>query len=175
MSTVALDPIHAAELACDFFKVHGFSKVTALSMVYPNDIFYPTYDYRRQVFKQHWRALGGEICEYSETTQECLKYFEEKNTGFYFQSDSDYNSIAVAYRDKYDRALIDDRCVLSLDGKSLLMPDFEPANTIAVNWKQMGAIVLEECIRRTENPGSRARRIYQSCLLHEYNQPPKSG
>jgi DNA-binding transcriptional regulator YhcF (GntR family) len=160
MSTISIDPFNAAELACNFFNKHHCKKVKALS--HPM----PVYRFRTAAFANLWRTFGA-VEEVYASTPVGLDDVLDKETSYFFSSDTDYNRVARAYKEKYGTQLIDECCVLSIDGKSLLAPNFEPINTVAVDWKAMGVIALEECMRRIENPGTSSRRIYQNCYLKE--------
>ena len=159
MSTVALDPLNAAEIACDFFKEKGHKKVKVLYSEMP------VYKFRMQLFADMWSDYGKVECSQSIELQE----IEDPNIAYYITSDTNFNVLAKEYREKYGKKLVDERCILSVDGKSQLLPDFEPINSITVDWKTMGEIVYEECMRRVNNPGTRSRRIYQNCFLKLHN------
>jgi DNA-binding transcriptional regulator YhcF (GntR family) len=163
MSTIALDPLNAAEQACDFFQKRGYKKVKILSEAAEP---MPVYRFRRMAFADLWRNFG-ELEDVCDAKLIKVEHVSDKDTAYFFTSDTEYNRLACAYKEKYGKALVDERCILSVDGKSLLIPGYEPINTIAVDWKIMGVMALEECIRRIENPGTQSRRIYQNCYLKE--------
>ena len=167
MSTIALDPLNAAEKACAFFQKHGYKRVKILSEKSKTEHSpMPVYSFRRMVFTDLWRNYG-KVEEVCDSIPIGIKHVSDKDCAYFLASDTEYNRLACAYREEYGRALVDDRCILSVDGKSLLIPGYEPINTIAVDWKAMGVMALEECIRRIENPGTSSRRIYQDCHLKE--------
>jgi hypothetical protein len=86
--------------------------------------------------------------------------FQSDNTGYFFVSGDEYNHFADDYKQVNGDLPSDDSCVLSLDGKSLIMPGFYPVNTIGIDWRASGEAAFEECIRRINNPGTASRRIY---------------
>lgn len=162
MSTVSLDPLNAAEMACNFFKEKGYKKVK---------VFYssmPVYNFRMQVFCDLWEEYGIVEKHFLKGGVTDLSQLDDTDVAYYFTSDTEYNCFAHKYRKELDKVLVENRCVLSVDGKSVLLPNYEPINSISVDWKKMGKIVYEECIRRVSTPGSKSRRIYQNCFLNLY-------
>ncbi len=167
MSTIALDPLNAAEKACAFFRKNGYNKVQIISES-DRDGFpqMPVYNFRQTAFADMWRNYG-ELEIIRDQSPIRIERVADTDCAYFFISDTEYNRLAKAYRDHFGTYLVDDRCVLSVDGKSLMLPGYEPINTIAVDWKEMGVIALEECIRRIDNPGTSSRRIYQDCHIKE--------
>ncbi len=153
VSTVSLDPWRAAELAALFFSSRGVRKVEAWSHRTP------LHEFRVRCFRSQWTAAGGEVdVRYAE--QCAAAPHGDPDVGYFFSGGSCANEIAADYRDRTGRALAEDFAAVSLDGKSLLVPDFEPMNTIFPEWREAGKIALNELLRRIRTPGASSLRIY---------------
>ena len=81
-----------------------------------------------------------------------------------------HEAYAQEYFRKHKKYLAENPAVLSIDGKSLIAPDFQPANTIAIDWPAAGEAAAEECLRRLKSCGSNARRIYLTPKLYLYHK-----
>ena len=159
LSTVELDPFRAAELACRFFAAQGCRRVKVVS----HEI--PVHRARGRIFLQQW-------AEYGEAAVVHLRDYvaadcSDDSYGYYFVSGTDYNIAAELFANGGSRELAHERMVLSVDGKSLIVPGYHPVNTIYLDWKSAGRIAAAECLRRLEQPGSGAQRIYLNCQLKE--------
>ena len=173
-SVVGLDPSHAALLGCDYFRRHGFSRVKVIGFPMPS------FRFRAEVFAFHWRETGGQVETflpfepfsadfYSDKTiyDRTIEQLEDPDCGYLFVSGTVCCRTQQSYREKFGRDLADDRCLLSIDGKSLLVPGYPGVSTVTPDYAEIGATALDECLRRIENPGARPRRILVSGTLVE--------
>ena len=96
--------------------------------------------------------------------------FRSPDGAAYFTGGSAYNFAARELRQATGRILAANPNMLTVDGKSLLFPAFEPSNTLMIDWRRAGAGVFDECVRRATNPGSAARRIsiYPRLIMHRF-------
>lgn len=169
-STVTIDPVDAAELAVDFFRQRGVKQVK----VFSHDG--PIHRTRAALFQFGWQRYG--TCEIEELTphDERIDRIEcdDPALGYLFVSGSTANGPAHRYAEATGRILAADRHILSIDGKSLTVPNYQPMNTIGISWYEAGIVAFEECLRRIKNPGSRARRIYLAGQLHTCDRQVQS-
>lgn len=162
LSAVTLDPYGAAELAAAHFRSLGVHHVKVIAARMPVHMI------RAREFHACWTEFGtsedipGNL--WSPGTPSAGRIAPDgppdAATGYLFTSGSDHNYFALQYRQRTGCELAACPRVLSIDGKSLLIPGFRPANTIYIDWKAAGEAVYRECVRRVENPGAEARRIY---------------
>ncbi len=169
VSTLDIDPVLAAELATDFFLRHGRRTVHAFHYT-PGSAYDGTvFDFRGVVFADLWRRHGGEIIWHENANDgaddpACLS---DPDAGYLWLGGHRLQLTIDRYQRKTGRLLTDERCVLGIDGKSLLFPGFHPVNTIGADYTALGRLALEECRRRLDFPGSQPRRIYQNVFLSE--------
>jgi len=158
ISVVEIDPVNTASQAVAYFKKHGVSEVRIFTD------YRAVYWHRAKVFEDLWRRAGGSIAATVETYSsipDLSRCRYSPACGHFFTSDHLYEILNRHYRAANPGADLADRfCVLSVDGKSLLMPDFASVPTIAADWKWIGRTVFEEVIARLENPLRPPRRIY---------------
>ena len=159
LSAFELDPLQAAEIACRFFSERKCRRVKVIS----HDL--PVHKWRGKVFLENWSNFGeAEIQLLHDYVQaDC----SESDCGYYFVSGTDYDIAAKCFTEMTGGKLVQERMVLSVDGKSLFVPGYDPVNTIYLDWKNAGRMALEECIRRLAIPGAGAQRIYLNCQLKE--------
>lgn len=165
-STVTLDPVDAAETAAAFFVKNKRSQVKIFSHESPS------HSTRAAFFREVWKRYGeSDTFEFNPYDMEAMSRVDLGNPepGYLFVSGTTANNYAVGYRERTGGTLAADRCVLSLDGKSLCIPHYEPMNTIGIDWYEAGRTAFGECLRRVENPGAAARRIYVSGQFYPYN------
>ncbi|MBO5688790.1 MAG: GntR family transcriptional regulator [Lentisphaeria bacterium] len=164
-STVSVDPFSAAELAVRHFQANGVKEVQVVCQPMP------VHRVRAEVFRQQWEAAGGS-CRMIERSisQGDAPFRIDPDGACLFTGGSDYNYAARQWKMQTGKILAENPNMLGIDGKSLLLPDFEPSNTLAIDWRQAGVTVFEECRRRAENPGSAARRISIQPRLVLYRQ-----
>ena len=162
-STVSVDPFSAAELAVRHFRAHGAGDVQVVCQPMP------VHRVRADVFRQQWEEAGG-TCRMIERSisQGDAPIRIDPDGACLFTGGSDYNYAARQWKMQTGKILAENPNMLGIDGKSLLLPDFEPSNTLAIDWRQAGVTVFEECRRRAENPGSAARRISIQPRLVQY-------
>ncbi len=151
-STVTLDPFTAANLACRHFAGLGLKHVVIV------EANMPIHMVRSRVFQATWAQYGTSEVQLFD---ECGRLAEVRdNCGYFFDSGSNFQFYARRYREEHGELLAAHRNVLAVDGKSLIFPDYEPANTVSIDWMRAGELAFDECVRRVLNPGSAARRIY---------------
>ena len=159
-STLTLDPFSAAVTACEFFRARRCRKVRAV--VIPH---LPVHRHRAAVFLEEWRQHGGEaeVFVYHDPASEdeiLALDIGDPDCGYWFSSGTVCQRLAEPYRRKTGRYLGADRHVLALDGKSLLVDEFEPVSTIGASWHDIGLSAFAECARRLASPQAPAQRIY---------------
>ncbi len=167
-SVLSLDPFSAAEAAAEYFLERGVSRVKVLSHELP------IFRMRAGAFLEQWRRHGtAETVEFAFVGPECYRRepLRDDSCGYYVTSGSIFQDLAVAYRKDTGGMLGFERCVLSVDGKSLLLPGYEPVDTIALDWQDAGTLVMEEALRRIGQPGSPARRIFLNGTLKTAERP----
>lgn len=161
-SVLSLDPFSAAETAVEHFRERGVRHVKVLSHELP------VFRMRANAFLEQWQQYGSaEVVEFTSVGPECYKREPLRNDscGYYVTSGSVFQVLALAYRRETGGTLGFERRILSVDGKSLLLPGYEPVDTIALDWQDAGTLVMEEALRRIEQPGSPARRIFLNGTL----------
>ena len=89
-----------------------------------------------------------------------LLLHDDPAIGYFFTGGSCANEFAVCYHTRTGRTLIDDYAAVALDGKSFLVPGFEPMNNIYPEWPETGRIALHELLRRIRIPGASSLRLY---------------
>lgn len=167
-SNIDLDPIAAAEQAARYFRESGVSRVVCYTVSpngqVPGQEINNTFKFRAHMFQAVW---PGEcmLCDCTGNGNEDPAARLSPGTGFLFASGSHCEQISRAYERKHGRRLSDDAPVLSIDGKSLLVPEYRPVDTIATDYFAMGQVALDECLRRIAVPGAGPRRIYQHVYL----------
>lgn len=146
VSPVSLDPFEAAELAADFFRQRNIGHVRVVS--HPA----PVTRRRAEVFAALWSD-----CEIVPDTD-----FSRTDIGYLFTGGTQLHISAEAYRAANGRELPAGRpAVLSMDGKSLLVPKYEPVTPVIMpDWRDGGVQALNEALRRIRIPGCGGSRIY---------------
>ncbi len=165
-STVDLDPVMTAELAADYFRQRGRHRIICCSPPKPKGVIADVFDFRAKVFEANWPGEFRMAAIDAENAGECLRLSDD-DTGFLFVSGSNFERCARAVLQETGRRLADEICVLSIDAKSRIIPEFQPVDTIGPDYPAMGELAFDECLRRIENPGSGPRRIYQHVQLFE--------
>ncbi len=157
-STVTLDPVDAALNAVEFFRRQGCRKVRLIS--HPE---IPFQKLRGELFNLRWRESGGELEEivsHPYRLAELGDVFDDPDAGYLFVSGTTCNNLMHSYRERNGREIARERTILSIDGKSRLIPYFLPVSTIGIDYYEAGCAAFGECLRRIEHPGSSGRRIY---------------
>lgn len=169
ISTVSFDPISAAELAVDYFRrkrkkrveIHYFDRA-------------PLFQWRAECFRVLWRPYGE--CIVSPHSFGVLKAPSgDPAVGQLFCGGNQCEKYLRAFRRKYRYDMTRDFAVLSMDGKSLVMPDYLPVSTVSINWRSAGEAAFTELLRRLEHPGAEARRILLVPRLHELSEPHRKS
>ena len=171
-TTVNIDPYKAAAAAVDFFTARGCGTVHLFGYDVGHAEPKSAFDFRGRIFAEYWRSRGR-LIEHQTPLPDNLDgdgrcdpdHFTDPDAGYLFVSGTRANGAAQEYVKRTGRALCDDFHVLSIDGKSLLRPDYHPINTIATDYPAMGRTTLEECLQRIATPGEGPHRIYQNVYL----------
>ena len=153
VSTISLDPVRAAELAGDFFRSRKIRHVA----IWSNRT--PLHDFRAERFLENWTAGGGEA-RFRHVEDRGIVLHDDPAIGYFFTGGSCANDFAVCYHTRTGRTLIEDYAAVALDGKSFLVPGFEPMNNIYPEWTETGKIALHELLRRIRIPGASSLRLY---------------
>ncbi len=161
VSVVSLDPLNAATLATDFFLDRNVSHVRIFNSNTP------LHRRRGNIFAAIWQEHGTfEFMPPTPPTPPNLSCLDNAKHGFFFTGGSCYNNFAKAYRKRHGEFLCHDfPNVISLDGKRLWVPEFEPGPVIKTDWTAAGHAVFEEALRRIRHNGTQARRIYLDVKL----------
>ena len=161
MTLIDLDPINCAEQAVEYLMQRGVKCVRTCT---DNR---PSYQMRTNLFEQRWILNGGTVLErIGLPIQEFIPIPYDPTVGIFFSSDN----VAHLYAEEYARQhpgkqLYREIPIISMDGKRMLMPDFQPFPTIAADWFEIGCIAFEELLMMIEYPGRRRRRIWMPCRL----------
>lgn len=161
VSTVSLDPVNAAELAADYFRTRGVGNVKLLTEGAPLTAF------RARLFFDRWTELGGEVelIQLSYRPPADFSIFDDRKTGYLFSGGELFQNLSRQYREKFGGPFNADRIALSIDGKSRILPGYDPVDTIGTDWPNAGKVALDEALRRIGAPGSPAQRIYLNVNL----------
>ncbi|MGE4564228.1 MAG: winged helix-turn-helix domain-containing protein [Victivallaceae bacterium] len=154
LSNVGLDYFVSAELACRYFRERNRSRVKC---------FYFDFGSARNlfhVFREEFRPYG--VCEgvVMADNHPALENFADPDCGYLILSGTVSHIVQQAYRAKHGRIMTGERTLLSVDGKSRYLPDFEPIANIGIDWRQAGRTLLDEAIFRITNPTVPGRRIF---------------
>ncbi len=162
VSPVSLDPVTAAELAADFFLRRGKKRVKVYFFADA-----PLFRRRAECFRLAWEEHGRcELMPYGLVQD--LEFCSDPAVGLLFCGGSFCERYLSSYRQSTGKSLTERVSVLSIDGKSLLMPGYQPVSTIAIDWRTAGAAAFNELLRRMEHPSAEARRVYLIPKLHEF-------
>ncbi len=154
MSIVDLDPYQAARVAVDFFR-ERVRRVTVLTDPQP------VYRHRGRIFEYLWHEAGGECTGFIASSYAELTECEFRDgEGYLFTSDHQLQHYVGQRRKAGDGGFPEFAVMLGLDGKSLLVPEFEKYPTVAADWRWIGRVAFEEALARMEHPRRPARRIY---------------
>ena len=157
-SVISMDPFNAAELAKDYFMKHGKKRVVVA------DVPTPLHRCRAQVFRNIFEEAGGKVMQVCcNGAAEAEKMFGIADAGFLFTS----GTLCQQTAELLGRDLAHEYCLVSMDGKSELLPGYFPVTTISPDWRQIGFLALEEAARRGRTPGNMAKRIYADVSLIE--------
>lgn len=159
-SVISMDPVNAAELATDYFLKHGKKRVRILSENTPLHWF------RGQVFADIFQNAGGcaeHIPFHGRNSNIDWKKNMPEDFGYLFTGGQAFHYESL----RFQGDLAHERCVISLDAKSEILPGYSPVTTIGPDWRQVGILALEEAERRALNPGYMGKRIYANVNLIE--------
>lgn len=156
ISVVSLDPVEAAEQSAQYFRKRDCRQVA----VFTNPA--PLHSFRAQLAQLQLTANGIDatihtVDEIPEATQLPPP---AGGAGLLFTGGELFEHTSRRYREKTARTLTADFATLAIDGKSLILPGYEPVDTIAADWPAIGRVALGEALRRIRSPGTPAKRIY---------------
>lgn len=166
ISTVEIDPFHAAVQAVRYFQKYRVSEVSV--MTDPRPVFH----WRSEIFKECWSRAGGTLganYEYPADHPPEIDFLQHPRTGYFFTSGHLYQVHAESFTAKTGKVLSSAIRALTVDGKNLIMENFQPVPTIAMDWKWLGRTIFEELVALLENPLRMPRRIYLAGKLVEPN------
>lgn len=154
VSILDIDPFASARQAVDYFKASNFEKIHVFSANIPS------YVLRGKIFIDEWRDHGGK-CSFSVLPFPIKELQTIPNqSALLFTTGSAKESYLRLYYQKNGIKLEETCTILEIDGKSRINPEFIKSSSIAVDWKQIGRMALEEVIYRLTKPGTLPRRIY---------------
>ncbi len=164
LSPITLDPFVAAELAADYFRRRGITKLCILTFAAA-----PVFAMRAECLRQLWEKQGGScvVEEFTPWLEHTARLPFQSGCGYYFCSGSWCELSLRQYEREHGAGSSRELPVLSVDGKSRLVPEFLPVSCIAINWKEAGKTAFNELRRRIDNPGSESHRIYINPKLYE--------
>lgn len=155
MSTISIDPVRVAEMAVEYFQKRKIDHVHVFTQNIPCHLF------RCDLFEAQWRAQGGRCTRFVEPAYGSLEMPQVlPGDGIFFSCGTYQQRLALHYFSLTGRHLREDYALLSVDGKSLLIPDYLPVSTIGTDWIEAGRVAMQECVRRLAFPGSPPRRLY---------------
>ena len=157
ISTLALDPFLAAELAVDYFRARGLTRVEVLT---PDTALHRD---RAEIFKCRWSRHGSAEITVLNLTDVPV-FPPETNRAYYLCSGDLYQRWALGVQRRGIR-LSQYANIISVDGKPLLISGREPGIVILPDWEEVGRAALEELFRRLESAADMPRKIYFSCTL----------
>ena len=161
ISTIDLDPFAAGELAADFFRKRGCRKVRVLSFDYGVS------EVRTRCFMEAFREYGETELVLLADNHPDASLLEAVGCGYFFTSGTPCEYAERVYFARHGCHFRDRVPVLALDGKSLLVPRYQPVNTVAVDWVEAGRALFSEAMRRLESPHTAGRRVYLYPRLYE--------
>ncbi len=163
VSPISLDPITAAELAVDYFRR---KRKECIEVHYLDGG--PVFQWRAECFRRLWQNYGRVVMRpYPLNAAHTIVPLEDPRTGILFCSGSWCEDYLRAFRRVNGFDMTRDFAVLSIDGKSTLMPGFLPVSTITIDWRAAGEAAFSELLRRLKHPSAEARRIYLVPRLQE--------
>lgn len=156
VSPITIDPWRIAELAVDYFRKKEVREVVVCMEQFPAHFV------RRDLFAALW-APHGVLRYHYERVYGCdalPALTPGTATGILFCGGTYCERLTLAYRAGSGKLLQDDFPVLSIDGKSILVPAYQQVDTISTDWVEAGRVAMNECLRRLQSPGGLPRRIY---------------
>ncbi len=177
-STLDLDPVRAAEIAAQYFRDRDCRTVHLFGYDIHGAEPKSAFDFRGRLFTEYWKGSGEIVFHQTKMPRdidldgaEDPACFSDRSAGYLFVGGTRAQGAAKAYLAQTGRCLFDDFKVLSIDGKSLLRPDYFPMDVIATDYPAMGHTALDECLRRIAVPGEGPQRIYQNVNLSLRKRP----
>ena len=153
LSCVSIDPFSTAELARDYFLSRGIRRVKCL--YFENGASKDQY----RVFKSEFENYGTCLGMVLHDNHPSLELFDDAKTGYLFFCGTVSHMVQTAYEQCHGRAMTDDFCLLSVDGKSRYVPAYKPVPNIGIDWRQAGRMLLTEALFRIHKPELPGRRV----------------
>lgn len=150
---VNIDPIETAWMALKFFREQSHYLKKLVIFANPRPVYYM----RAHMVKMLWELQGGPVELRFQNANELTEY--EPETGYFFTSDEWANLACKAYMASTGKLLPEHHLILSVDGKQFLDPDFYRFPTIAVNWRRVGEVMMDEIIRMLSDDRAFLRNI----------------
>ncbi|MST99537.1 GntR family transcriptional regulator [Victivallaceae bacterium BBE-744-WT-12] len=157
ISTLALDPFLAAELAVEYFRARGLTRVEVLT---PDSALHRD---RAEIFKSRWSRYGSAAITVLGLA-DIPVFLPQSDRAYYLCNGDLYQRWAFGVQREGIR-LSQYANIVSVDGKPLLIAGREPGIVILPDWEEVGRAALEELFRRLESAADMPRKIYFSCTL----------
>jgi DNA-binding LacI/PurR family transcriptional regulator len=165
VSIVGIDPFNAGRQAVDYFLSKGKTKVHIV------EFEAPSYRIRARLFELFFREAGGVVTGKtvirSGEKPEVEHYSDDR--GYFFTSDNMLFDCMKNQLAKNGENIIEQYCLLGIDGKSLISPWGVNFPTIAADWREIGKVAFEECLNRINQNQYIPRRIYLPGILTNPN------
>lgn len=165
VSNVGMDHFITARLARQYFAERKIDRIKCLYFNFgaSRDMFHVC----RAELEEIGRCEGIALID----NHPPLELFDDPSCGYLILSGTACNIAQKAYRAKHGHAMTDDFNLLSVDGKSRYLPDYERVSNIGVDWREAGRTLLDEALFRITNPTVPGRRIFMlPDLLNISNQ-----
>jgi len=163
LSSVSMDPVRSAELAVDFFRERKVKEVRII------DSTTPLHNFRGELFAHQWARYGK--CSRVVIAFGTAAFIpEDPAVGCFFTGGTTADDTAKRLKAQTGQILCRDFHAIALDGKSRLVPGFEPMNVIMPDWLYAGEIALAEAMRRIRTPGASSMRLYLDVKYIPYQQ-----
>ena len=164
ISPVTLDPVTAAELAVVFFRHRRIGRVRVHFLGSG-----PVFRLRAEMFRLRWLRYGEvEMVPYCVGERGNIDIPDDPGIGLLFCSGSRCEDFLKYYEHANSgRPMTDRFAIVSIDGKSRVMPNYSPVSSIGIDWRSAGRAAFSELVRRLEHPSAEARRIYLVPRLDE--------
>ncbi len=164
LSTISMDPVRSAELAVEFFLERGVKEVRIV------DSSTPLHGFRAELFAARWARHGKfRLCEVGYGQPPSFLP-EDPSLGYFFTGGSIADESAKALKARSGLMLCRDFHAIALDGKSRLVPGYEPMNVIMPDWYYAGRLAFGEALRRIQTPGACSLRLYLDVKYVPYLQ-----
>lgn len=164
LSTISMDPVRSAELAVEFFLERKVKEVKII------DSHPPLHNFRGELFAARW-AAHGRITRHEVGKVRPEAFLpEDPAIGYFFTGGTTAEESAKRLKTLTGQMLCRDFHAIALDGKSRLVPGYQPMNVIMPDWLYAGEVALNEALRRIRTPGASSMRLYLDVKYIPYRQ-----